>query len=82
MDEVYETMLQLMESKSQMHTAVLELRALTPPTMDSMLQKEARDVALNKRLIQQAQIAVDVLPTTPGSSVSRRLGEPLLPGHL
>ena len=59
---------QIKEADKWHETASLELREGAPSSVNSMLHKEVRSVAINRRLAQKSHILVDVLPTTPDTS--------------
>ena len=48
---------------------------MTPPPMNSMLEKESKSDALKKRNDRSRKIVENVPPTTPGTSGQISLGE-------
>ena len=52
----------------QLGTAANELREQSPLPMNSMLEKEERQVAVERRQARQKMTAVNVPPTTPCTS--------------
>ena len=53
------------ENTKQLSAAANELRDKTPLPMNSMLQKEDRKVAVERRQARQKMEVVNVPPTTP-----------------
>ena len=53
------------ENTKQLSAAANELRDKTPLPMNSMLQKEDRKVAVERRQVRQKLEVVNVPPTTP-----------------
>ena len=53
------------ENTNQLGAAANELRDKTPLPMNSMLQKEDRKVAVERRQARQKMEVVNVPPTTP-----------------
>lgn len=53
------------ENLKQLGTAANELREQSPLPMNSMLEKEERQVAVERRQARQKMTAVNVPPTTP-----------------
>ena len=49
-----------------MKSAAENLKAMTPSPMNSMLEKESRTEAVQKRVDRSKKIVEDVPPTTPG----------------
>jgi len=53
------------ENLKQLGTAANELREQLPLPLNSMLEKEARQVAVERRQARQKMTAVNIPPTTP-----------------
>ena len=52
--------------KKQLQEAIDELAEKTPPPINTMLTKESREEAIEKRRRRDAMQLVDVPPTNPG----------------
>ena len=46
--------------------AIAALQEMTPAPMNSMLEKQPKEVAVKKREERRSMVVKDVLPTTPG----------------
>lgn len=53
------------ESSKLLNAATEELLAKSPPPMNSMLEKEENEVALERREARQKMTVANVPPTTP-----------------
>ena len=53
------------ESKHTLADAAKELQDKSPPPMNTMLEKEDRKAALERRDVRQKMVVVNVPPTTP-----------------
>lgn len=62
--DIYQDILTLLWSQSLLQKAVADLKTLTPPFMNTMLDKKAKDVAVARKLAQQSFVTVDVPPST------------------
>eukprot|EP00794_Sanderia_malayensis_P002212 gene2212-biopygen1978 len=65
--DVYQTLEESLKNPGILETAASELKAMTPSFMDTMLQKQPRELAVKQWQHRQSLVAVDVPPTTPGS---------------
>ena len=54
-------------SKDELHDASAKLSEKTPAAMNSMLEKQPRAEALQKREQRSKMVVKDVPPTTPGN---------------
>ena len=52
--------------KKQLEEAIDELAEKTPPPMNTMLTKQSREEAIEKRRRRDAMQLVDIPPTNPG----------------
>ena len=65
-EEIYQIF--VCASKDQLKEAAVNLKEKTPAPMNSMLEKQSREEALQKRADRSKMAAKDVPPTTPGIS--------------
>lgn len=65
-DDIYETFLDCVKTPVLFREAADELRDITPPPMNTMLEKQSRDDAVAKSMERKAMGTVSVPPTTPG----------------
>ena len=64
--EIYQTHLQ--SSKEELKAATIKLQEMTPAPMNSMLEKQSRDKAIEKRSKRMKMTVEDVPPTSePGT---------------
>ena len=63
-EEIFQTYLQ--SSKEELTDAIQKLKEMTPAPMNSMLDKQPREDALQKRSERSSMLVSDVPPTTPG----------------
>ena len=63
-EEIFQTYLQ--SSKEELTDAIQKLKEMTPAPMNSMLDKQPREDALQKRSERSSMVVSDVPPTTPG----------------
>ena len=63
-EEIFETFMEA--SKDQLKQAAQELKEKTPPPMNTMLQKQPREEALQKKAARSKMVTENVPPTTPG----------------
>ena len=64
--DIYDTF--LATSREELENAAQKLKEMTPPPMNSMLEKQPRADAITKRLDRSKMEIKDVLPTTPGTT--------------
>ena len=55
-----------MHSPAVLRNAVTELKSITPSFMNTMLEKQSRDEAIERRAAREALVVVNVPPTIPG----------------
>ena len=67
MEEIFQEYLS--SSKDELEEAARKLKNMTPAPMNTMLQKQPREEAIEKRIKRAKMIAEDVPPTTPGKLV-------------
>jgi len=67
-EEFYQTYVEA-EREKMLDAAAKELQERSPPPMNSMLEKEERQVAVERREARQKMTVADVPPTTPLSVV-------------
>ena len=63
----------LSSTKDELEEAARKLKNMTPAPMNTMLQKQPREEAIEKRIKRAKMIAEDVPPTTPGKLVRQFL---------
>jgi len=63
-EEIYQTFLNA--SKDDLRDATTKLKERTPAPMNTMLEKQPREEAIQKRVERKKMTAKDVPPTTPG----------------
>ena len=56
----------LSSSKDELEEAARKLKNMTPPPVNTMLQKQPREEAIEKRSKRAKMVVEDVPPTTPG----------------
>lgn len=66
-EEIYQTFLNA--SKDDLRDATTKLKERTPAPMNTMLEKQPREEAIQKRVERKKMTAKDVPPTTPVSQV-------------
>ena len=64
-EEIYQTY--LTASKDDISDAAKKLQEMTPAPMNSMLEKQPKEDAIEKRDKRNRMVVADVPPTTPGS---------------
>lgn len=64
-EDIYQTFVNA--SKDELHEAVTKLKDLSPAPMNTMLEKQPREEALEKRAERSKRVTRDVPPTTPVS---------------
>lgn len=64
-EEVYQTLLEAMNTTNCLGSAVRELKEMTPLPMNTMLDKETRESALDSRQKRKKMVLKNVPPTTP-----------------
>ena len=65
-EDIYQTFL-VAEEREQLTDAMQELHAMNPPPMNTMLEKQSREEAVQKRTERKGKTVQDVPPTTPGN---------------
>ena len=65
MEEIFQTYLKT--SKDDLDDAASRLKRMTPAPMNSMLKKQPRGEAIEKREKRKSMVVADVPPTTPGT---------------
>lgn len=65
-EDIYEAYLEA-EKQNQLKFARQELLAMEPPPMNTMLEKQSREEAVEQRIQRKGMIVQDVPPTTPGN---------------
>lgn len=68
-EEVYQTLLEAMNTTNCLGSAVRELKEMTPLPMNTMLDKETRESALDSRKKRKKMVLKNVPPTTPLAEV-------------
>lgn len=63
----------LSSSKDELEEASRKLKNMTPAPMNTMIQKQPREEAIEKRTKRAKMVAEDVPPTTPGKLVRQCL---------
>jgi len=64
-EEIFQTYLKT--SKDDLDDAASRLRRMTPAPMNTMLEKQPRGEAIEKREKRKSLVVADVPPTTPGT---------------
>ena len=64
-EEIYITFLEAIATEGMLEEAQKELKEMTPPPMNTMLVKESKNVALEKKEKRKTMIVDNVPPTTP-----------------
>lgn len=64
-EDIYQTLLEAMNTTNCLGSAVRELKEMTPLPMNTMLDKETRESALDSRQKRQKMVPKNVPPTTP-----------------
>ena len=64
-EEIYQTYLTA-SSKKSLDVVREELEAITPDPMNTMFEKQPREVAIRKQKARKSIVVDDVPPTTPG----------------
>ena len=75
-EEIYQTF--LTATNEQLENAAEKLKEMTPLPMNTMLEKESKAYALQKRVARSKKVKEDVPPTTPGMKVTFTLTNPLI----
>ena len=66
LEDIYQAFL-VAEDRDQLRDAMQELHAMNPPPMNTMLEKQSREEAIQKRTERKGKTVQDVPPTTPGN---------------
>ena len=66
LQQIYDTF--FATTSEEMKNAAQKLKNITPPPMNSMLEKQSKTDAIAKRLARSNMEVMDVPPTTPGTS--------------
>lgn len=69
-EDVYQAFL-VAEQREQLKDAMQELHDMNPPPMNTMLEKQSREEAIQKRTERKEKTVQDVPPTTPGNVHSK-----------
>ena len=64
-EDIYQTLLEAMNTTNCLGNAVRELKEITPLPMNTMLDKETRESALDSRQKRKKMVPKNVPPTTP-----------------
>ena len=64
-EDIYQTLLEAMNTTNCLGSAVRELKEMTPLPMNTMLDKETRESALDSRQKRKKMVPKNVPPTTP-----------------
>ena len=64
-EDAYQTLLEAMNTTNCLGSAVRELKEMTPVPMNTMLDKETRESALDSRQKREKMVPKNVSPTTP-----------------
>ena len=64
-NDIYQTMVEAIEKK-QLNGAIDELAKKTPAPMNTILTKQSREEAIEKRKKRDTMQLVDIPPTNPG----------------
>ena len=65
-EEIFQTYMKA--SKNDLQDAATKLHDKTPAPMNTMLEKQPREEAVQKRTDRNSMVVKDVPPTTPGTS--------------
>ena len=65
-EDIYQAFL-VAEEREELMDAKQELHAMNPPPMNTMLEKQSREEAVQKRTERKGKTVQDVPPTTPGN---------------
>lgn len=65
MEVIFQTYLKA--SKDDLESSANKLKEKPPAPMNSMLQKQPREEAIQKKEKRRSMVVVDVPPTTPGT---------------
>ena len=63
-EDIYQTLLEAMNTTNCLGSAVRELKEMTPVPMNTMLDKETRESALDSRQKRKKMVPKNVPPTT------------------
>ena len=64
-EDIYQTLLEAMNTTNCLGNAVRELKEITPLPMNTMLDKETRESALDSRQKRKKMVPKNDPPTTP-----------------
>lgn len=64
---MFKTTLGAIKENNKLEQAIKELSDLTPPPMNTMLEKQPRSEAIIKKKARESMPFVDVPPTNPGN---------------
>ena len=64
-EDIFETLVEAVE-KDKLQDAMIELKAQVPPPMNTMLVKQPREEAIQKKKARDNMQLSDVPPTNPG----------------
>ena len=64
-EDIYQTLLEAMNTTNCLGNSVRELKEITPLPMNTMLDKETRESALDSRQKRKKMVPKNVPPTTP-----------------
>lgn len=67
MQEIYNTYISATEK--ELEATKVKLKEMTPPAMHSMLDKQSRSDAIEKKAKRNRLTVEDIPPTTPGNNV-------------
>ena len=65
-EDIYQTF--LAQSTTELMQARSDLKLMTPPPMNTMLEKESKIVAIKKHFDRKAMVTLNIPPTTPCKS--------------
>ena len=65
MEEIFQTYLKT--TKDDLDDGASRLKRMTPAPMNSMLEKQPRGEAIEKREKRKSMVVADIPPTTPGT---------------
>ena len=65
-EDIYQTLLENIQSPVKLQEALDELTAMTPEPMNTMLEKQPKQVAIQNLLSRRTLVNMSVPPTTPG----------------
>ena len=68
-EDIYQTFVETMQNDTELEKAQKELKEMTPAAMNTMLEKQPRTEAIDKRKARKSMTVADVPPTNPGESV-------------